>query len=474
MSKVLVIEDDEAIRSNVLDLLEAEGYDGIGAPTGEAGLELAVQQLPALIICDVGMPGIDGFEVFEILSAQPTTAVIPFIFLSARAERQDVRRGMALGADDYLTKPFTRKELLESIEVRLRRSRASEPLAVPDAPVAQSSSANPAANVDAQPGVVIADPAMQALFAQVQRVARGQISVLILGETGVGKEVLAEEVHRRSGRGGRFVALNCAALTESLLESELFGYEKGAFTGAMRAKEGLFEAADGGTLFLDEVGELPPSTQVKLLRVLENRKVQRVGATTARDVDVRFVSATNREVEDESGLGDFRQDLFFRLNGISLTVPPLRERALDLAPLAAHFIAGACLSVERNSVPRLSDDALAVLKRYAWPGNIRELRNVIERAVLLCDGDAIQPAHLPPKLTAMRGPSTTTTTTTDLDPRARLLQQMEQIERDRVIEALTSCAGNQTQAAELLGISRRTLVTRLGQYELPRPRKRGT
>jgi DNA-binding NtrC family response regulator len=236
----------------------------------------------------------------------------------------------------------------------------------------------------------------------------------------------------------------------------------------------LFEAADGGTLFLDEVGELPQSTQVKLLRVLENRKVQRVGATTARSVDVRFVSATNREVQDESGLGDFRQDLYFRLNGISLTVPPLRERALDLAPLAAHFIAGACRSVERSRVPRLTDDALAVLKRYAWPGNIRELRNVIERAVLLCDGDAIQPAHLPSKLTAMRAPSTTmTTTTTDLDPRTRLLQQMEQIERDRVIEALTSCAGNQTQAAELLGISRRTLVTRLGQYELPRPRKRG-
>jgi two-component system response regulator AtoC len=468
MNKILVIEDDDAIRGNIVDLLEAEGFEGIGAQNGESGLELAVRQLPDLIICDVGMPGIDGYEVFDVLSSQPTTAVIPFIFLSARAERADVRRGMALGADDYLTKPFTRKELLESIHVRLKRRRLSEPVAMPPSDAATNRpSGSPPGDAPAS-AMIVADPAMVTIFAQVDRVAHGPISVLILGETGVGKEVVAEEIHRRSGRRGRFVPLNCAALTESLLESELFGYEKGAFTGAQRSKEGLFEAADGGTLFLDEVGELPLSTQVKLLRVLEDRKVQRVGATSARSIDVRFIAATNRDVEAESERGNFRQDLYFRLNGITLTVPPLRERRADLAALAEQFIASSCRALQRSAVPRVSDEALAVLGAYHWPGNIRELRNVIERAVLLCEGETLLATHLPPKLTSVPPPSSAS------DPRTRLLLEIEQLERERVRDALARCGGNQTQAAELLGISRRTLVTRLSLYSLPRPRKRSS
>jgi two-component system response regulator AtoC len=464
MNKILVIEDDPAVRSNILDLLEAEGYAGLGAANGKHGIELAVQQLPDLVICDVGMPGIDGFEVFEILSAQPATAALPFIFLSARAERADVRRGMALGADDYLTKPFTRTELLDSIRVRLKRRRASE----------VSAGVAPAVNSPAnRSGIVASDPAMLALFEQVERAARGTISVLILGETGVGKELMAEELHRRSGRSGHFIALNCAALNEGLLESELFGHEKGAFTGALSAKEGLLETAQGGTLFLDEVGELPPSVQVKLLRVLEERKVLRVGGRAARAIDIRLVSATNRDLEREVERGQFRSDLYYRLNGIAFTVPPLRERKGDIAPLVQGFIAGACRSLARSDTPRVSDAALRCLAEYAWPGNIRELRNVVERAVLLCDGPELSPAHLPGKLTSPPLPPSSGAEA-EPDPRARLLREIEEFDRERIIDALARCAGNQTQAAELLGISRRTLVTRLGLYDLPRPRRRNT
>jgi DNA-binding NtrC family response regulator len=457
---LLVIEDDLLVRSNILDLLEAEGYHGIGAENGERGVELAVQHLPDLVICDVSMPGIDGYQVYEILRERPATAVIPFIFLSARADRADVRRGMALGADDYVTKPFTRVELLDSIRARLRRSRGSEP-AHPRS-VELQSAMPPPAETDR---FVIRDPLMRAVYDQLARASHGPISVLILGETGVGKELLAEAVHQHSGRTGRFVALNCAALNEHLLESELFGHEKGAFTGAVSAKEGLLETADGGTLFLDEVGELPHATQVKLLRVLEERKVLRVGGRTARSLDIRLVAATHRDLEAAIEHGEFRADLYYRLNGIALNVPPLRDRTADIEALAKHFVARAARESRRENVPQLSQAVMQVLLAYHWPGNIRELRNVIERAVLLCDGDELTLAHLPPKLAQplAAGPERE-------DELAQLSRRMEEVERQRIIAALTRCGGNQTQAAELLGISRRTLVTRLSQYNLPRPR----
>lgn len=461
MNTVLVIEDDTLVRSNILDLLEAEGYRGIAAENGERGVEVAVQQLPDLVICDVSMPGIDGFEVFEILSAQPATAVIPVIFLSARADRSDVRRGMSLGAGDYLTKPFTRRELLDSIQARLRRSRASDPVHA-DRPSPSDRHAPPPPSAAR---FVLHDAAMKTVFDQLVRAARGPISVLILGETGVGKELLAEAVHQHSGRSGKFVALNCAALNEHLLESELFGHEKGAFTGAIATKEGLLETAHGGTLFLDEVGELPIATQVKLLRVLEERKVLRVGGRTAKPIDIRLVAATHRDLEAAIDEGSFRADLFYRLNGIALNVPPLRDRTADIEPLAQHFLERAAREGGLARVPRVSEPVRRVLHGYHWPGNIRELRNVLERAVLLCDGDELTLAHLPPKLA-----QPVAAEPEGGDELERLSRKMEEVERKRIADALTKCGGNQTQAAELLGVSRRTLVTRLAQYELPRPR----
>jgi DNA-binding NtrC family response regulator len=315
---------------------------------------------------------------------------------------------------------------------------------------------------------------MRELFAQVEKIATATLSVLILGETGVGKEVIAERLHSCSGRKGRLVAINCAALPESLLESELFGHEKGAFTGAVQGKEGLFESADGGTLFLDEVGELPPGTQAKLLRVLEDRKVMRVGSRTAKSLDVRFVSATNRTLGD--GEPGFRGDLYYRLCGITLEVPPLRERALDIVPLAQRFVTQGARALGKDPPPRLSREVLARLEAHSWPGNIRELRNVAERAVLLCDGPSIELSHLPPRFGAAAVSAdagvAAEASMSAADPRVLLLTELDRLERARVVDALSRCAGNQTQAAALLGISRRTLVARLGDYGLPRPRKR--
>ncbi|XXX74341.1 sigma 54-interacting transcriptional regulator [Sorangium sp. So ce134] len=334
-------------------------------------------------------------------------------------------------------------------------------------------------------GIVVGAPVMRALHEQAALVSRSQISVLLLGETGVGKEVLARAIHDSSPRASRpFLALNCAALSESLLESELFGHEKGAFTGATEARPGLFEAAAGGTVFLDEVGELPQSTQIKLLRVIEARQVLRVGGRAPRSIDVRFVSATNRDLEAEMERGAFRQDLFFRLNGVALTIPPLRERVAEIGPLAEAFADSACRLMDRPRPPALSAAVRSALERYPWPGNVRELRHVIERAVVLCAGETLLLEHLPDKLRTRGEPRPAPgPAETDQGARAgagaagaaareRQRLDAEARERARIVAALEACGGNQTHAAAQLGISRRTLINRLEAFSLPRPRKR--
>jgi DNA-binding NtrC family response regulator len=431
------------------------------------------------------------------------------------------------------------------------------------------------------PSFVVRDASMERLYRLVDMVAKSDISVLLYGETGVGKEVFAQTIHKRSPRAQKpFVGLNCAALPENLLESELFGYERGAFTGAVQPKAGLLESAQGGTVFLDEVGEMPMSAQAKLLRALERREVIRLGATVARPIDVRFISATNRNLEDQSAKGLFRQDLFFRLDGISVQIPPLRDRKSEIVPLARQFVA----EVARRAgvrAPALSDDAIAALDRHAWPGNVRELRNVIERAVLLASGGTLRGEHivmrgvsmpppapagpadarpltqttqppyggapgggpyaspppfpaappaypgapghtapmavmpnmpampphaghgvagvLPPQTSWLhppqpagfvhgaphaddRTPDTPQPHTRPAQPIATpytmpqeiggLHKDLAELERQRIIEALERTGGNQKEAAELLGISRRTLISRLDEYKLPRPRKR--
>jgi len=369
---------------------------------------------------------------------------------------------------------------------------------------------------------------MQHLYRLIDNVAQSNITVIVRGETGAGKEVVAEEIHRRSPRAQKsLVKLNCAALPEHLLEGELFGYERGAFTGATAAKPGLIEAADGGTLFLDEVGELPLATQAKLLRVVESREVLRLGSLRPKSIDVRFVAATHRDLEDMVARGLFRQDLYYRLNGVSLAIPPLRERVEEIPRLANEFIARFCRESKRPSLP-VSDAAMAVLEAYPWPGNVRELRNVIERAVVFCRTVAIAPEHLglpldrtsrppvgfaapydPPfgsaaafAATAFATPaqppshhhpsqppfaapshhhpsspplpvhhpsSPPVASTVAFGP--SLPAEVGALERERILAVLAQCGGNQTQAAEVLGISRRTLLRRLDEYAVPRPRK---
>ena len=327
-------------------------------------------------------------------------------------------------------------------------------------------------------GLVIADERMAQLHRLLRAVAQGTISVVLLGETGVGKEVIAQSIHRYSPRATRpFVSINCAAIPEALLESELFGHERGAFTGAVREKAGLLETADGGTLLLDEVGEMPLPAQAKLLRAIETRQIVRVGGVRPRPVDVRFVSATNRDLEQLIAARAFRRDLFFRLNGISVHVPPLRERLAELEGLARRFLAEFGASLGRRALS-LSNEALAELRTHAWPGNVRELRNVIERAVLLCEGPEIRAEHLSLAPlggeTVPAGPESVPASTDAGElPYGGLSDELQATERKRILEALERCAGNQTRAAEMLGISRRSLIHRLETYGVPRPRKRG-
>jgi DNA-binding NtrC family response regulator len=360
-------------------------------------------------------------------------------------------------------------------------------------------------------GPIVEDPTMRHLYAMLDVVAPSQLSVLILGETGTGKEVYAAEVHRRSPRATRpFVAIHCAALPESLLEAELFGYEKGAFTGATRAKAGLFEAADGGTVFLDEVGDIPLAIQVKLLRVLETGEVLRLGSVEPSKVDVRFVAATHRDLRALVAAQQFRADLYFRVNGISITLPPLRNRRADIAPLARRFARRAAAAAKKGDV-LFSQDAIDRLEAHDWPGNVRELRNVLERAVVLCTDRTIDPqalfladderfpaAHAPNALSSAdalatsepmylparpseardracarhsapspaREPAVQPETAADLKRRAR------EAERQELVDALKQCGGNQSRAATRLGISRFTLMSRMETYGLARPRKR--
>lgn len=338
---------------------------------------------------------------------------------------------------------------------------------------------------------VLVDPAMRRAYDLATRAAASDITVLILGETGVGKEVMAEALHRRSPRAKHpFLKLNCAALPESLLEGELFGHERGSFTGAHATKTGLIEATDKGSVFLDEIGEMPLSTQSKLLRVIEERTVLRIGASKSRTVDVRFITATNRVLSAEVRAGRFRSDLYYRISGLLLEIPPLRQRTIEIEPLARHFLATFCRR-SHIAIPRVTQGAIDALIKHRWPGNVRELRNVIERAALLSVNAIITPEQIvfgpqeedpepvllpptppptpPPRIEVVEEHVPSTRVVFPPGPRAQ--PDGRDTERARVLDALATCGGNQTRAAKLLGFSRRTLINRLDEFQLPRPKK---
>ena len=417
-----------------------------------------VQQTLANVLQPIDVAGEYGAGEYEVLlvDATPEQAEARAAALLARLERETAKKNARAGIACFPRDGRTPDTLLAHAAAKARPT----PIVTPG-------------------GFVVEDPAMIQLRKVIDRVASGTLSVLLLGETGVGKEVLAELVHRRSPRATKpFLRLNCAAVTESLLESELFGHEKGSFTGAAATKPGLLETAQGGTVFLDEIGEISPSIQVKLLRVLEERKVMRVGGLKASPIDVRFVAATNRDLEAEIERGRFRQDLYYRLAGITLVIPPLRERVSEIAALAHSFING--VTARGSQKAQLSAEALALLEKYSWPGNIRELRNVIERAVLLCANGVIRPEHLPvEKMRTTYTPRTRSPTPVPADPIERDDDEAPALdalypgdaERERIIATLELCRGNQTKAARILGMSRRTLIYRLERYGILRPRK---
>jgi DNA-binding NtrC family response regulator len=371
----------------------------------------------------------------------------------------------------------------------LHHGGPSDPLRISGSPAVPSH-----AEGDVDDAPLIIAPTMVQLRKLAEQVAGGDITVLVLGETGVGKEVVARMIHRASRRARKpFVAVNCPAMPEALLESELFGYDKGAFTGAMSAKTGLLLGAEGGTVFLDEVGELPLGVQAKLLRVLEDRLVRPVGAHDARPIDVRFVAATNRDLDAEVQRGTFRRDLFFRLSGIALTVPPLRDRPDDIDPLAEHFLMRSCALMGLANGAQISPEALEHLHAHSWPGNVRELRNVIERAALLSSGGTILPEHLhldlpqpapaeadnwrrstrelPRMIAPTPPPPRATAVTLPPDHMSELRGAVDSFEREHIENALDACGGNQTRAAAMLGISRRGLSKKLDKYSIARPRK---
>jgi len=411
---VLVVDDDAASLSALFECLRRASYRVLVAQDGTSALERAEKGKPALILLDVMMPDMDGFETCRRLKRSPSTADVPVLFLTALSDTNEKVKGFEAGAVDYLTKPFQWEEVLARVRTHLRLRAAERALVdanrTLEARVAERTSELEAslAEVDRlrrklqaentylqqeigaeMRDVVGSSSALRAVLDQVQRVARSDTTVLINGETGTGKELIARAVHDASPRRERpLVKLNCAAISAGLVESELFGHVKGAFTGATDKNVGRFQLADGGTLFLDEIGELPLETQVKLLRVLQEREFEPVGSAKTQRVDVRVIAATNRRLEDEVARGKFRSDLYYRLNVFPLEVPPLRARREDIPELAAHFAERFARKLGRRPPP-FAPQAIEVLMAHDWPGNIRELQNTIERALLVSASDAI-------------------------------------------------------------------------------------
>jgi DNA-binding NtrC family response regulator len=442
MGRILVIDDEHGIRSLCGDVLRRAGHVVEVAATGEAGLAAAHAAPFDLVFCDINLPGLTGLDVLERLlaAAAPPTVIL----ITAYPTVETAVRGMKLGARDYLAKPFTPDEL------RMVADRALGE----DALRRQ----NQALREELGDGNLIgASPPMAHLRQTLGKLARADAAVLIGGESGTGKELVARAIHYGGDRAGKpFVAVNCGALVGALLESELFGHVRGAFTGADQAKQGLFVVADRGTLFLDEIAELPLELQPKLLRALEDGDIKPVGGTTSERVDVRVIAATHRDLPAEIAAGRFREDLYYRLNVLAIAVPPLRERADDIAALARYFVTRAAA---RNHAarPELSAAALAWLERQPWPGNVRELENAIERAVVL-GGPVLEVADFDfaPRPGAPASPP----------PPTRELCSLDELERNHVLKVLEACGGQKTRAAALLGINRTTLWKKLRQYGL--------
>jgi DNA-binding NtrC family response regulator len=444
--RILVVDDEANARTALAELLRDQNFDVETAADAFKALGKVEAFSPHIVVTDLHMPGMSGIELLHKLKEQEDVPAI--VVMTAFGEVSTAVDAMRAGAADYLLKPINFDELLVIVDKvfetqELRRETRQLRARVRDR---------------SAPGNIVGTSApMQRVFEVVDQVAPSKATVLITGESGTGKELVANALHQKSPRAhGPFIKLHCAALAEGLLESELFGHEKGAFTGAVARKEGRFEAANGGTLFLDEIGEIAPAIQVKLLRFLQEHEFERVGGTHTLKVDVRVIAATNRNLPAEVGKGKFREDLYYRLNVVALEMPPLRERASDI-PLLAQFFLDRYAKANAKPIESFTPAALELMTGYAWPGNVRELENAIERAVVLTTGKQIEPKVLPqavrPQHAAAAGAPQV--------PGATL----EEIEKYAILETLKAAGGSTSKAAEMLGISTRTIQYRLHEYQ---------
>ena len=447
---LLVVDDESGILDTLRILLRNEGFEVTTAQGGKAGLEQIRSGTHEIILSDVRMPGVGGLDI--LAAAKEQDPMTPVILMTAQADLRSAIDALNLGAYYYIQKPFSNDDLLAIV----RRASEYRAVRVENKQLKQEIRRRDRGNNVERP--IGKSKRFTELLKLAEHVAPTDSTVLIQGESGTGKEVVARYLHNLSTRAeGPFMSINCGALPENLLESELFGHVKGSFTGAVRDKQGLFAAARGGTFFLDEVGEMPPSLQVKLLRVLQEREVIPVGATESIPVDVRIIAATNRDLEEEIRRGNFRSDLFYRLNVIALDLPPLRERRDDLLLLIEALLNR--LSAEGDSAPKaLSSDALDAVMVYDWPGNVRELENALEHAVVLTRGNVIDAGALPIRITTRRKEPL-------VADRSYINPALDVIERAYIMWVLQAEGGNKTRAAEVLGIDPSTLYRKLSRYE---------
>jgi DNA-binding NtrC family response regulator len=444
-TRILVVDDEEIVRESLGGWLEKDGYTIVTCPDGPSALARMKAERWSIMIVDLKMPGMDGLQVLEeAKKLQPELAVV---IMTAYATVDTAVAAMKAGAYDYLVKPFDPEEL----SIMMQKIVSQQTLVRENAVLRQALKQEYRFR-----DLLSKSPAMQSVFELARTAARSNSTILVLGESGSGKEVLARAIHGESPRNdGPFVAVSCAALTESLLESELFGHERGAFTGAIARRKGKFEVAHGGTLFLDEVGDIGPKLQLDLLRVLEERKLHRVGGNEPIDVDVRIIAATNRDLKKAVVEGKFREDLFYRLNVIPILIPPLRQRREDVPLLVENFVERLAVEMKKR-LDGVSPDAMTALMAHDWPGNVRELRNVLERGAVVATTAVIQLADLGMPTRA------------EAPPKPGTLASLEEVEKRHVAAVLAHTAGNVSQSARILGIDRVTLYNKMRKYGLRR------
>jgi two-component system, NtrC family, response regulator AtoC len=461
--QILVVDDEPNLRRVLSAQLERDGYDVHTAEDGEEALRMLQDNHIDLVITDLRMPKVDGMELLR--RALEIDDELPIVMITAHGTVDNAVEALKTGAFDYITKPFDQAEVRTIVRKALKTrdlsaTEATRPAGPPSPEIRY--------------GIIGQSSGILDVYAVLDRVADTPTTVLISGESGTGKELVARALHENSSRRDKpFIKVNCAAIPRDLMESELFGYERGAFTGAVGAKPGRFELASGGTLFLDEIGSIPVEMQVKLLRAIQESEFERVGGIKTIRVDVRLVAATNSDLKKEIAAGTFREDLFYRLNVVPIRLPPLRERAQDIALLSAHFIQKFNDRLKKN-VGGMSEAAEQLLLGYPWPGNIRELENVIERAVLFSDSDMLKPADLPPELRESSGPlravSPAASATTQSGAADGLKEQVKaattRLERELIQKALDQTGGNVTHAARLLKISRKGLQLKMKELGL--------